>query len=308
MSIEFKCTCGKVLRAPENMAGKQARCPACQSAVLVPEALALLDDKPDEAPSQNASTIPCPNCGTVLSAGAAICPACGFNTQTSSIPPPTRAAAKRSGGPSIGLPIKKTITAAVVVALLAVGWFGFVSPMLGKIAIASAKGYVTNGDLEKGLTAFQDLHESTSGAERDRVDLMVAQLSLELDHNSGSVLGKGTLVNSDSVEMSVGKRPGAPGGAVLFRLKITNNSGEPLTISNDHFYLRGLSDVVFVATHTENSLDGVVAAPGATAEGIVAFRKMPNHPVRRQIGRYEQTNYYIMFNTGHTYVKRMLPF
>jgi hypothetical protein len=36
MPIEFRCTCGKLLRTPENTAGKQARCPACGSVLRIP--------------------------------------------------------------------------------------------------------------------------------------------------------------------------------------------------------------------------------------------------------------------------------
>ena len=309
MSIEFKCECGKTLRAPDNMAGKQARCPACQSAVLIPEALALLHEEDDaQAPSQDASAIPCPNCGTAMAAGAVICVSCGFNAKTGSITAAKHAPAKRSGGIAVGLPIQKIVAAVAVVALLAVGWFVLLVPLLGKMAISNARGHVTNGDLNKGLAEFEKLREKTSGAQRERVNLWIAQLDLELEKNTGKILGSGKLVTSDTVKMSVGKRPGAPGGAVLFRAEITNNSDQPLTIRNDHFYLRGISDTVFVASHTDNSLDGVVVPPGGTGEGVLAFRKMPSHPVRRHIGRSEQTNYYIMFNNGQAYVKCMLPF
>jgi len=35
--IRFACTCGRSLRAPEKLAGKSARCPACNGSVVVPQ-------------------------------------------------------------------------------------------------------------------------------------------------------------------------------------------------------------------------------------------------------------------------------
>jgi len=36
MTIHFACACGKTLKAPDNAAGKRARCPACAAVVPVP--------------------------------------------------------------------------------------------------------------------------------------------------------------------------------------------------------------------------------------------------------------------------------
>jgi hypothetical protein len=38
MAIEFACPCGRRVRAPDDFAGKYARCPACQAVNRVPEA------------------------------------------------------------------------------------------------------------------------------------------------------------------------------------------------------------------------------------------------------------------------------
>ena len=38
MPIEFACSaCGKLLRTPDDTAGREARCPACQSITVVPQ-------------------------------------------------------------------------------------------------------------------------------------------------------------------------------------------------------------------------------------------------------------------------------
>ena len=44
MSIEFSCDCGKRLKAPDSLAGKTAKCPACGEETEVPVAVLLIDD------------------------------------------------------------------------------------------------------------------------------------------------------------------------------------------------------------------------------------------------------------------------
>ncbi len=36
MSIEFRCSCGKLVKAPASAAGKKGRCPQCQAVVVIP--------------------------------------------------------------------------------------------------------------------------------------------------------------------------------------------------------------------------------------------------------------------------------
>ena len=42
--IRFTCRCGKALKAPERLAGKGSRCPACGADVMVPDPAELLAD------------------------------------------------------------------------------------------------------------------------------------------------------------------------------------------------------------------------------------------------------------------------
>jgi hypothetical protein len=64
MPIALKCTCGKSLRTPDELAGKKVRCPGCQSVVVVPVPVVLaepiVDVKPPPlpAPAVRAQTPP----------------------------------------------------------------------------------------------------------------------------------------------------------------------------------------------------------------------------------------------------------
>lgn len=46
MPIKVTCACGKVLKAPDHLAGKQARCPGCGSVLQVPPDHGPIDVKP----------------------------------------------------------------------------------------------------------------------------------------------------------------------------------------------------------------------------------------------------------------------
>src|SRR5262245_59409395 len=101
MPIQFQCTCGKQVQAPDNMAGKRVRCPYCQAVNNVPQAImdaeeivrpsAPVAPKP-MAPERNPfafggsnepepsapdtggdSRRPCPMCGEMILASAAKC-------------------------------------------------------------------------------------------------------------------------------------------------------------------------------------------------------------------------------------------
>ena len=68
MSIEVKCTCGKVLRAKTAMAGHKARCPSCGHTLTIPT---------PPAPGRL-----CPKCRGSLPDDAVICTNCGHDLRT----------------------------------------------------------------------------------------------------------------------------------------------------------------------------------------------------------------------------------
>lgn len=58
--ICFRCSCGRSLKAPEKLAGKESRCPSCAVAVVVPQLAPVFAgwETPDENPSQQSFAIP----------------------------------------------------------------------------------------------------------------------------------------------------------------------------------------------------------------------------------------------------------
>ena len=309
MAIQFECTCGKALRAKDEHAGKQAKCPACGNSLFIPPPLMLAEpvDHGPKAPADEGPRVTCPNCGEPVAANAVVCVRCGLNAKTGKVTETRLAPAQRRRGATFAFPVGKLVAAAVVVAVLGVGWFCVGAPIIAKLNINSAVALVTNGDLQDAIAEFKALRPKVGRSDRRRIGLWVRQLNLELEKNTGPVLSKGRQLVSDELRMGLARKP-FKGGAVMISVELTNTGDVPITVSNDYFYLRGLSDIVLVASHTDNTFDGVVVEPGGKEEGLVAFRKLPDHPVHRQIGRQQQTNYYMFYNDGDRYVKCMLPF
>ncbi|NQT50440.1 hypothetical protein HQ576_00225 [bacterium] len=108
--ITFQCSCGKMLKTGDDMAGRQVRCPACRQVVAVPAAEArevdvvasriveepaddllggdALDlDAADEGAAEDVQgpTKTCPACHVTLPAGAVLCTTCGYDFRTGKV-------------------------------------------------------------------------------------------------------------------------------------------------------------------------------------------------------------------------------
>jgi hypothetical protein len=245
-----------------------------------------------------------------------LCVHCGFDRRTGLQVGfgPQRTGAKR--GVTFTFPVVKVAVVAGILAVLAAGWFLVGAPLLSKMGMTNAVGYVTNGDLRKAQTAFEELQPKLSGADRERVDLWLQQLPLELEKNSGKTLDQGIQVKSETIVMALGKgRATVADRGIVFVVTITNKGTAPLTLRNECFYLRGFRDIVLVpAGHGDNTLDGTVVGPGESKEGDLAFVVMPREGVRRTSGPKGRgdmgpgEDYFLIFNDGRNYVKCWLPF
>ena len=72
--VSFVCPeCRQPLEAPEEMAGEQVACPACNAELTVPVGPA--EDAGADPQEQTA----CPECGTALASGAVLCIGCGYH-------------------------------------------------------------------------------------------------------------------------------------------------------------------------------------------------------------------------------------
>ena len=101
MPIRFHCgnpECGRLIEAPERLAGRELRCPACSHPFTVPSAgpeeagrtpdgdLPPADLAAHPEAAARSSERSCPECHTMLTGGAAVCPACGWVDPASVLP------------------------------------------------------------------------------------------------------------------------------------------------------------------------------------------------------------------------------
>ncbi len=232
------------------------------------------------------------------------CPGCEQALTVPSEPVPAEQDDERPK--TVVIPVRAIITVAVLAIVLGAGYFLGVKPLLDGQKMSEAYRFVRIGDMEGALEAFEALRPQLGGRHRDKLDLWDSQCRLELEKNPKQTLTNAIPVLSDVVEMTLEK--GEPsGGAIILHVTLRNKGKEPLTVRNDFFYLRGVRDIVPVASHSDNSLDGVVVPPGETREGVVAFRSMPHDPVMVSTGLMRMPVFHMYFNDGERYVKVTFP-
>lgn len=103
MPIAVQCSCGQRLNVPDNLAGKQGKCPKCQQLIRIPAAqpaAPVAATPPAPRASAPAAVDPglaglleeagvgkktgptCPRCETPIGRGAILCTKCGLNFST----------------------------------------------------------------------------------------------------------------------------------------------------------------------------------------------------------------------------------
>ena len=104
MPIAVQCSCGQKLNVPDQMAGKQGKCPKCQQLLRIPAAAAPAGNAPkaasapqkapapapdpglasllEEAGVGKKSGVSCPRCDAPIQRGAVLCTKCGLNLAT----------------------------------------------------------------------------------------------------------------------------------------------------------------------------------------------------------------------------------
>ena len=76
--IKFHCSkCGKGAKAPDIYAGKEVKCPSCQSSNLLPSDENVLPYQLEEVKEEQYEGVFCQHCGNKMKREAVLCPKCG---------------------------------------------------------------------------------------------------------------------------------------------------------------------------------------------------------------------------------------
>jgi uncharacterized paraquat-inducible protein A len=146
--IEFNCPkCNQHLEAPQDLAGVDIECPACETLLSVPAQQGPLTaaqivgaaaaeegaEDPESSPHKpfvraDDRKVQCPSCDTSLESGTVICVDCGYNFKTRrkmSAAPDEATVARSGGGDSENKGEKIKIIALVSAILLALAFVVF---------------------------------------------------------------------------------------------------------------------------------------------------------------------------------------
>ncbi len=81
--LTFKCPgCGETLEAPEEMAGQEVACPACNQPLTIPSVTNDAESEKTvsrEAVESEVSGTKCPSCGNILEKESVLCVKCGYH-------------------------------------------------------------------------------------------------------------------------------------------------------------------------------------------------------------------------------------
>jgi len=78
--VEFWCACGASVKAKEELAGRDIRCPSCGNDVCVPGGKLPPAEEPMAipAPPREENRVPCPMCAEPIVRAAKLCRFCGY--------------------------------------------------------------------------------------------------------------------------------------------------------------------------------------------------------------------------------------
>lgn len=123
--IRVNCTCGKVLKIPEQYAGKRGRCPNCGKKIAIPS-MDEIQQKENTHKEETAADVEmrqCPTCGAYLNPGDKICVSCHTNVVTGEWPVDNQAAEKKRLSPLLFAGSAFILVVVVAVVLLQQGMF-----------------------------------------------------------------------------------------------------------------------------------------------------------------------------------------
>jgi hypothetical protein len=139
MTINFSCACGRKLSAPDELAGKQAKCPTCSSIVNVP----LTSQAPGEPPTLGLAPSAAPQQPSAPYAAQPV----GYNPQgyAAQTPPPPQYAPQYQqtgypGAPPYPGAVAQQKTSGMAIASLISSFFcGPAGIILGFVALSQIK-------------------------------------------------------------------------------------------------------------------------------------------------------------------------
>jgi hypothetical protein len=314
MAIKVKCSCGKVLVAPDDAAGRRAKCSVCGVKLVIPGGAAAAappapvasirpsarKPPPPVPPSPGTKRPPdtqeiqltdddlyVPNHPTPAEPPAASVPAhpSPLPKSYNEILADGRAGKRRTDEEGqdpdgqLGLLriwAPRLVPVAALMVVLGLGWMVYAHLSAGK-EMDAINDLVARGDLSDAIQSLKNYLPHAGGLQ-PRADALLRQLQLEEKMNTGLTLTTSQPVSSKDATLTLRqpRRAGAGNGQSI-AITLTNTGSKPLTLSRRSFYLRGAKDIVpkIEESKLNRIPDGAVLPPGGTQEGVLVFGRMP---------------------------------
>jgi hypothetical protein len=291
MTLSVDCECGKSYRLADDAAGRRFKCKSCGKILTAPRSPGA------EAPV--AAGARCPNCGQELQPGAVFCVGCGRNLQTGEQlkAAPTAAAKKPGKQRRPAVPWRLVGPGIVVLGLVLAGWLFLIRPMAARSVLNEALELAEEARYSGAAKMLEESRSKVYGQYAEELEFRVGQMKMQAKYPAGG----GPSPQGRSLGMEVFPELDKETGKLLLHVQIVNGGDAPVTLSRKAFYLRGKPGLVPPVGHAEGSLEGVVLEPGATAEGVVAFRKLPGSPLGMVTDRAVKTKE-LVYNDGVRYL------
>ncbi len=291
MLIRVQCSCGATFRAPEELEGKTVKCPTCEQPVKVEHAEPIVTEQ------MELGGILCPNCNTHVPPDIQFCPHCGYRLREGH--PSHRGVESPT---SVRPTPKGRLWLMVLVLLLLLGaagavWFVVVRPMRAEQALTEAMQPVREGNYREAIRHLEAARGLCYGEYLEQVEFRLAQLGMEEAYGP---IGPGDRWPTVRVEATPELRQEVGETLLLLHLRVENTGKEPVVLRDGLFYLRSDAGIALPVPHATDSINGGLAEPGQTAEGIVAFRRLPGADLRADADEL-MGPWMLVFNDGQQY-------
>jgi hypothetical protein len=308
MTIRVQCACGKTLAAPDNAAGKRAKCPKCGASLQIPAAGATAAEPGATAPPPRA-TGPATSATTAATAAPPKPPRAPSYAElmASGITGSKRAAAEAPDEPeevtALSALVKKLAIPAVVVVLLLIGAVVYFMYSSSKV-VENAEELFAMGDLTELTTTVKVT--DARGKDRERLAFLLNQATLEQQKNTGDTLGGSLPVESEALTLTAEppKRTGA-GNVQSIKVTLKNTGKQPLRLTKRSFYIRGSGDTVSAGMNDrpDTLQEGTVVAPGESHTATLIFGRMPVRGAFKKNAFGVVDQFSLIYNDGEVYAK-----
>lgn len=319
MVIKFACThCGQGYSVADDYWGMEFKCKKCGEKGFVPGEPELegaepaeqefeleLEEETDDGVDVQIETGRCPNCKAEMTVDAIVCVNCGLNLRTGLMPgeePEEEVPEPQKPGMDMTPLIKPIVTGVCALIALIIGVILFltlVRPMLTASALEDIKALAKQGRLTEAAAQFEEIGPKVAREDRPAVERLAAEMRLQeqmidLDPESvGDVVLQGYSADVEGDRLQ----------RLAVRALVQNNSGSPVELHKECFYLWGSRCISWPEERRDEVWPEVVVPPGEMGEVTVRFTAVPGPGIGLAAAN-PTAPVFVVYNDGENYTSK----